>query len=657
MIHSTHLPASFSFVDPIIQQARACCNRLTSFFNTWQTNHATIQGHKITYDKRWKQLSDSLQKSPSISWEQNKQDVLKLLQETHSQQPSEVSIYFKRFLEELRPEDALKCLEDILLASLEKDVEPLAAVAAKSADIALFDKILSDSSQGKYAHVKQWAETIAKDLTPPAGQAAAKTSSQDPSSTHVITSFLPNLGRTFLRAFSLFDSARPPESLYDYGALAGLYLHFLSIPYYLFAALSGLIMEPVIVATLALVLLSAAIAALYIYLRYFKKCPTEVMFCQNLSKKRQHEGLKTVIGRNEEYAKVLSLLAMGQPHKGGNVVIVGKPGVGKSVFMEGLADKLPQVQVFKFNNWDITEQDGRFRNPGGRMQMAFDEVKGFEDQTLFCFDELGKEVDKNEGLANYLRMVLPNSKVRFIATMTAEQWQKLKQNNSKDGFEERFVPVFLDPTSSMTTEEILEDRVKHQAADLSISHSAVKKIIELTQSNENNAHEQPRCAKQKLDEMIGQARLFDPQKFETAELTQAREVLNHMLHVSNTQDSPFLDPLSAECQQYMTSIEEQKNKINDLQVESDKVKSALLLLKKHIEAFKRYEKQFKDLAFTIARGKCDALSLKQFAFAQFVAVPALSKKIRALKNALPAEAQKVCLYIDDIQVHHFLAKK
>ena len=174
--------------------------------------------------------------------------------------------------------------------------------------------------------------------------------------------------------------------------------------------------------------------------------------------------------------------------------------------------------------------------------MAFDEVKGFEEQTLFCFDELGKEVEKNEGLANYLRTVLPNSKVRFIATMTAEQWQKLKQNSSKDGFEERFVPIFLEPTPQMTTEAILQDRVKHQAEDVSISNSAVKKIVELTQKSEDNEHEQPRCAKRKLDELVGKARLFDPNHYETPELTQAREELNHLLYISESQDSPFNEP-------------------------------------------------------------------------------------------------------------------
>ena len=143
-------------------------------------------------------------------------------------------------------------------------------------------------------------------------------------------------------------------------------------------------MDPKIVLVTALVILAAVVAGVFIYLKYIKKCPTEVMFCENLSKKYQREGLKSVLGRDEEYAKVLSLLAMGQPDKGGNVVVVGKPGVGKSVFMEGLAEKLSHVQVFKFNNWDITEQDGRFRNPGGRIEWLLMKSKASRNKRFFA---------------------------------------------------------------------------------------------------------------------------------------------------------------------------------------------------------------------------------------------------------------------------------
>lgn len=80
-------------------------------------------------------------------------------------------------------------------------------------------------------------------------------------------------------------------------------------------------------------------------------------------------------------------------------------------------------------------------------------------------------------------------------------------------------------------------------------------------------------------------------------------------------------------------------------------------LKKHLDELKHYEKEYKHLALMISQGRCDELSKRSFAFAQFIAVPALTQKIRDLKQALPPEARKVCLYIDDLQVEHFLAEK
>ena len=78
-----------------------------------------MKQRKITYDDRWKHLCKSYDQSASFSWEKSKKEILNLLNETHPKLAPEADSHFQKFLAHLKPDDALACLQAILLSSIE----------------------------------------------------------------------------------------------------------------------------------------------------------------------------------------------------------------------------------------------------------------------------------------------------------------------------------------------------------------------------------------------------------------------------------------------------------------------------------------------------------------------------------------------------------
>lgn len=149
----------------------------------------------------------------------------------------------------------------------------------------------------------------------------------------------------------------------------------------------------------------------------------------------------TILGRDEEIEKALIIF---QKMTTKNIILVGKPGVGKTAIVEGIVERIVKGTVPKeFKNKRVMALDinaflertsylGQFQEKCKIFQRFLEEN---EDVILFI-DEIhniigaGRTKDSAYDFANALKPILANGKVRVIGATTQEEYQKYF---SKDG--------------------------------------------------------------------------------------------------------------------------------------------------------------------------------------------------------------------------------
>jgi hypothetical protein len=612
--------AKSRFFDRLFGQATSASQPCNS--SNLQNRKITPQASKIAF------LSTVSEETLNRQWNQYLQLLMPvLLENIELSQNESLKKDLKQSLDKLSFENLKSFFNVLIEQTLEHNLPELPSTILEAVSLERLSGLIK-SEYPQFVSASEWAKTIAACLPPleklPSSARAAEPQDKK---TQIISSFFPNLGKIFMRSFDLFDSEKPPESLYEYGVLVTLYFNFFSIPYYLVQALSVVIVNPWLVLAATLAIVGTAISALYAYLHYFKKCPSNVMFCENLSKKDNANAQEAVIGRAAEYQKIRNHFSTNK-----KIVLIGKPGVGKTELMHGLAKEFPESQVFKFKNWSLF--GGNILSPGDKMDVAFKEVRGFENQVIFCYDELGDGI-KNTGFADYLKLVLPHRNIRFVAAMTKDQWDKLQEDKNEQGFKDRFTPIFLEEPNSDQIEEILSKRVRKYADDVYVTHAALKDIIEST-SKKSLDCAQPRGAITALDELIGRIRQPNLTTYINPELKAAQSALKALQAQALAADSPLLNPYSKSCRDYLAEIEGVRHAIGNFEKASHSQKELSSLLTQTLAALKKYQDEQISLtrAWTGSQSPPSENEEKKLLFATFFALPMLQIRIEAIAKKL-----------------------
>jgi ATP-dependent Clp protease ATP-binding subunit ClpC len=183
--------------------------------------------------------------------------------------------------------------------------------------------------------------------------------------------------------------------------------------------------------------------------------------------------LDPVLGRDEEIARVIEILSR---RKKNNPIIVGEPGVGKTVIVEGLAQKIISADVpeFLLNKRILSLEMGSLI-AGAKMQGEFEErLKGIRDEVvasagsvILFIDEIHTVVGAGRsggGLdaSNMLKPALARGLLQCIGATTNKEFKKYIESDK--ALERRFQKVKVREPSIQETIEILKGiRPKYEA--------------------------------------------------------------------------------------------------------------------------------------------------------------------------------------------------
>ncbi len=188
-----------------------------------------------------------------------------------------------------------------------------------------------------------------------------------------------------------------------------------------------------------------------------------VKYAINLTKEGVMNHHHPLIGREKELQALMSILVRRNKN---NPCLIGEPGVGKTVIVEGLAQRIilgqvpPALREVQIQMLDLTAMIAGTKYRGEfeeRLKALIDEAEKDPNMVLFI-DEMHIMVGAGaaEGAidaANILKPALARGKIKVIGATTLEEYRK---HIEKDGaLERRFAPIMVEEPSEEETLAIL----------------------------------------------------------------------------------------------------------------------------------------------------------------------------------------------------------
>ena len=174
--------------------------------------------------------------------------------------------------------------------------------------------------------------------------------------------------------------------------------------------------------------------------------------------------LDPVIGREKEIDRIIQVLSR---RKKNNPVLIGEPGVGKTVIVEGLAQKIVKAEVphslldKRVKVLEMSEiiagakMRGEFEE---RMKAVKDEITNAHGSIILFIDELHTIVNAGAGAggvdaSNILKAALAKGQLQCIGATTLDDYKKSIEEDK--ALARRFQPILVDEPSVDVTVDIL----------------------------------------------------------------------------------------------------------------------------------------------------------------------------------------------------------
>lgn len=212
-------------------------------------------------------------------------------------------------------------------------------------------------------------------------------------------------------------------------------------------------------------------------------------FSYDLTKAAKDGSLDPVVGRDKEITRLMEILGR---RKKNNPVLIGEPGVGKSVIVEGLAQMIAKGdQSSLFFNKRVLSLDMTGIVAGTKYRGQFEErIKGVikelerNPNIIVFIDEIHTLIGAGgaEGSMDAANIMKPALARGFIQCIGATTLNEYRKSIEKDGaLERRFQKIIVEPTTAEETLEILHNiKEKYEEHhNVSYTDEALKACVKL----------------------------------------------------------------------------------------------------------------------------------------------------------------------------------
>jgi ATP-dependent Clp protease ATP-binding subunit ClpA len=429
----------------------------------------------------------------------------------------------------------------------------------------------------------------------------------------VVLRFFPNFMDTVLKAFSLIDAGKQPQTIWDFAAMLEIYYKIFMIPHAIFMVVGAIISIPIQAFLITGAVVVALVIGICIYIKY-RPCPTKIPPGENLAEKAKNGELNPVVGREAEIQEVGSYL--GRKNEGilTYILLVGEPGVGKSELMKGVAQHYTDKKIYNF--W-APSLGGEYSSVLNDIRMMYLAVKGHEDEVVFFIDEIADAIKKNPK-AN-IGGILKDEKVQIVGACTRKEYEEVILKD--DSLASRFQPIFIEATTGEQTQAILLKRMETKGKSVRFAEGTAEAVYNLTKDKP-----QPRPSVMLMDLAINKFCAFDSSKYVSKDLRETKDKIQAM-----RKEYEAACKLNRDTKEIVIALEElgkvllEKEKINN-----ETIRTATKI-KKLIKAQRVLADKWNKLA------KAQPKDKKELIYLNWSLLPWLERKISAAIETIPEE--------------------
>ncbi len=210
-------------------------------------------------------------------------------------------------------------------------------------------------------------------------------------------------------------------------------------------------------------------------------------YCIDKTAYAKNESLEKISGRDSEIKMITEIL--GRRSKP-NVLVLGDPGVGKTVLLNGLTyatlnesipEHLKNARVFELDFIHLVSGAGYKGEIEDRLKKVIEAVKHF-DKPILLIDELNNLTDKNsgnQGLANILKAELVKGDLTIIGTATNDSFRKHIETD--EGLSRQFEIIRLNEPNEDEALRMIVNTISYYTNhhQLDIDKGGIKEAIRL----------------------------------------------------------------------------------------------------------------------------------------------------------------------------------
>ncbi len=331
-------------------------------------------------------------------------------------------------------------------------------------------------------------------------------------------------------------------------------LAMLLIPSTVFTYFVGKVKTPALAILLTTATVLGAISLMLFYVRFLKLCPKKCPGLDNMNEIAKRERQDPVFERRDLLEKIEAALVSGQ-----GVLLVSKPGVGKSSLVKSLVERIERgrssqslcgKQIFSCNA-------GSFDKHNHEDSTSFNIIKSVfgrhEDQVIFFFDEIHAAFHGDRNPSDEIKTFVD----RFHSTIVATTNDGLDKFSEDKAFMRRFVRIDVNELSESELKASLYQLLRHKNRELGCDEEAMETV--LTKAKEAKGTSKVHAAHNTLREAIFKAThlTFDDLEREVQKLTVEQENADngYLHHGANTEGPNELKAKNEELTQKKRQLE------------------------------------------------------------------------------------------------------